>query len=588
MPCEDLLRSAAELHRAGRLAEARDRYLQLLASEPRNAQALNLLGVLVGQMGDWSAARRHIQQAIDVDPLQAGFFANLAEVYYALGQVDDGVATYQQAIARAPRIGELHHALGKLQQRAGLLDDARASYESALRKKPDLVQCRCDLANLLQLRGQGAEAIEHYRQILQARPQHVESLVNLGNALRDLDQPQAALRLLQQAVQLNPDLAAAHNNLGTVLQDLARLNEARACYVRAVELSPTQSEFQLNLASVLRDQGDWSGALATCEEAIRLAPDRAQAEYRRGTLLLALGRFAEGWAAYEARAQCPQFRIPAFAQPRWRGEALAGKTLLVHAEQGLGDTLQFIRYVKRIEPFGGRVIVAVQRPLLSLLAASGFDGLVANDDPLPAFDLYVPLLSLPGIFGTDATNIPRNVPYLAAEPARVEQWADKMPGSRGPRVGIVWQGRPTYRGDRLRSIPLTCFKPLAAGGATLISLQKGAGADQLADLAGRFEVIDLGQALDDDGAFVDTAALMKNLDLVISSDTAAAHLAGGLGVPVWVALALAPEWRWLATGDQSPWYPTMRLFRQSRVGQWSDVFERMADELSSIALRGPN
>jgi hypothetical protein len=265
-----------------------------------------------------------------------------------------------------------------------------------------------------------------------------------------------------------------------------------------------------------------------------------------------------------------------FRQPMWNGESLGGKTILLYAEQGLGDTIQFVRYASIVKQHGGTVVVECQKPLVGLLeGCPGVDQLVAQGDDLPAFDVQAPLLSVPGILGTSVETIPARAPYLFAKAARVEPWRERL--IDGFKIGIAWQGNPAFRGDPFRSIPLRCFAPLAEiPGVCLVSLQKGAGTEQLAEVRDLFPVIELGSRLDD---FLDTAAVMGHLDLVITSDTAPAHLAGALGVPVWVALSFAPDWRWLLDRCDSPWYPTMRLFRQRELGNWDGVFQEIKEAL---------
>jgi hypothetical protein len=269
---------------------------------------------------------------------------------------------------------------------------------------------------------------------------------------------------------------------------------------------------------------------------------------------------------------------------------LENRTILLHAEQGLGDTIQFVRYAPLVKARGGRVLVECRRPLLGLLkTCPGIDRLVVAGDPLPAFDVHAPLLSLPGILGTVLEAIPCSIPYLTADPALVAQWRDKLAALDGVRVGIAWQGNPQYLMDRQRSIPLAQFAPLAdLPGVRLISLQKGPGAEQIGQLQGRFPVVDWTADLDErSGPFMDTAAILANLDLVILSDSVLAHLAGALGVTVWMAVPKLPDWRWLLDGEDSPWYPTMRLFRQQAWGNWPDVFQQMRSALTErIAAAG--
>jgi len=304
-------------------------------------------------------------------------------------------------------------------------------------------------------------------------------------------------------------------------------------------------------------------------------------------LVLLEGDFSDGWRGYESRWQQPGFVLPSYRQPRWDGSNLTGKTILLWAEQGLGDTIHFVRYAPLVKQRGGRVIVACQSALLRLLdGCEGIDALVAKEAPPPDFDVYSPLLSLPGILGTTLETAPADVPYLPADTTLVEHWRQQLetairsPGS-GPIVGIAWQGNPTYRKDRQRSIPLECFEPLCrVPGIHLVNLQKGPGAEQIGAVARDWPLIDFGAKLDEtSGPFRDTAAIMQSLDLVVTSDSAIAHLAGALAVPVWVAIPWMPDFRWLLDREDSPWYPTMRLFRQTTEGSWGDVFERIGAEL---------
>ena len=375
-------------------------------------------------------------------------------------------------------------------------------------------------------------------------------------------------------------------------------------------LKPNYTEALTNLGNAFRDQGRFEEALASYEQALKSDPTRAETHHNLGQLRLLMGNFAEGWPAYEWRWQTRDFlhqaEQNAFTQPRWDGSPLNGRTLLVAAEQGLGDTLQFIRYVPLIQERGGKVIVQCQASLLRLLIDCwGKARVVAKGASLPHFDVYAPLLSLPSIVGTSLTTIPADIPYLHADAELVERWRrelqtaavrspmsgiNKMPSNTGHRtsdtgrdfkVGIAWQGSQTYSYDPQRSIELEHFHGLAnVPGVQLISLQKGPGMEQLDRLPSDHAIINLGHRLDENsGAFMDTAAIMANVDLVISSDSAIAHLSGAFGVRVWVALPKVPDWRWLLAREDNPWYPTMLLFRQTRSGDWDDVFERLAEKL---------
>ena len=391
-------------------------------------------------------------------------------------------------------------------------------------------------------------------------------------------------------------------------------------YLEALRLQPDYAEAHINMGNALRQLGRMDEAAASLEKALRLKPHDPLAHWNRAVVLLLRGDFDQGWPEYEWRwAQHPAARRD-FQKPRWDGSNLAGRTILLHAEQGLGDTIHFIRYVPQVKQRGATVVVECQPPLVHLLARfRGFDVLVGRGSPLPAFDVQIPLLSLPAIFRTQPASITAIVPYLRASPALVKQWQGTLSefdyqcppsddinpagdtGHRTPdagppfRVGIAWQGDPTNPAQRHRSMALDHFAPLAqVPGVQLLSLQKGPGTEQLQNFGQRTGEIkfplahDFGCNLDNtSGAFMDTAAIMMNLDLMISSDTAVAHLAGALGIPVWLAIPFVPDWRWLLQREDTPWYPTMRLFRQERHGEWPGVFERMSEQLKRITAERP-
>jgi hypothetical protein len=333
----------------------------------------------------------------------------------------------------------------------------------------------------------------------------------------------------------------------------------------------------------LNGLGRYQEALSCIEQSLNINPDHFEPHLLRSLIWLTLGDFERGWRDYEYRWYYRTVSKPPGTQPQWDGSPLKEQVILLWAEQGFGDAIHFIRYASLVKQQGSKVVVRCPAKLTRLLSSCpGIDQLVPhNDAPLPAYEVHAPLMSLPRILGTAMQTIPANVPYLFADNDLVEQWRRDLSNLNGFRVGIAWQGDPSYRGDRDRSIPLRHFAPLGrVAGVRLISLQKGPGVEQLREVSGLFPVIDLGPWLDESaGAFMDTAAVMKNLDLVITSDTAVAHLAGAMGVPVWLALTFAPEWRWLLEREDSPWYPSMRLFRQAQRGDWEGVFARIADEL---------
>jgi Flp pilus assembly protein TadD len=469
----------------------------------------------------------------------------------------------------------------------GRFREAAACYQQLLQLQPNHAEARNNLGVMYAEQRQFAGALAYYDEALTLNPQYADAHYNKGNALRALERLSEAADAYENALRLRPGFAAAHLNRGIALAGLGRTLDAVAEYQLALRLQPRYVEAHSNLGLALAHLGRHVEALACYQRALELRPDFADAHYNRSLTWLAQANFAQGWPEYEWRWRLPESPPRPVPQPLWDGTPLAGQSILLHSEQGLGDTIQFIRFAPLVQARGGKVVVECQPALVPLLrGCPGIDVLVGRGDALPAFAVHCPLMSLPRIFNAGVEPSPAEIPYLQSDPARVERWRREIAGLSLIKIGIAWQGSAGYRWDRLRSIPLAQFAPLAqVPGVRLISLQKGPGVEQIQEVD--FEVVDLRDKLDSDAAFVDTAALMQSLDLVITSDTAAAHLAGALGRPVWAALSLAPEWRWLLERSDSPWYPTMRLFRQRLFGVWADVFERITNELRELTTGEP-
>jgi Flp pilus assembly protein TadD len=471
----------------------------------------------------------------------------------------------------------------------GRYAEAVECYRRALRGRPDDVDALNNLGAALADLGRLADAVTCYEQALRLQPDKAEVYYNYANALRIAGRYPEAINLYARALRLRPNMAEAHNNLAISLRRQGRLAEAITSARRALELRPSYPTALVNLGLSLVESGHVVEGLDCYEEAIRRDPENGDAHHNRAQAWLLLGDWERGWREYEWRWRSSEFAPLQYRQPRWDGGTLDGRTILLHAEQGFGDAIQFVRYARLMKERGGRVVMAVAEPLHALLRnAPGVDGLVSLPitPPLPELDVYCPLMSLPALFGTTTASVPAEIPYLRAEPERVERWRKAVEPHPGLRVGIAWQGSPTMLPhDLWRSIPLARFEPLArVDGVCLISLQRGAGTDQLAALAGRFPVIDLARDFDESpGVLLDTAALMMSLDLVVTCDTSIGHLAGALGVPAWIALQAVPAWRWLFDREDTPWYPTVRLFRQIRFGSWEEPFRRIAEALTRLS-----
>ncbi len=468
---------------------------------------------------------------------------------------------------------------------AGRLAQAAQVYRELIRANPSVTEAWYLLGAIAQLEGKPAESLEFYQQALRLAPNHVEARNNLGVALQALGRVDQAEACLRDAIRRRPDFADAHSNLGNALQDRGLLDEAIACYRQAIRLKRDHIDAHNNLGNALRAQRRSAEAMECYDEALRIRPDHAQVHLSRALLRLQLGDFEPGWAEYEWRLKCKDYAIPSYPRPLWDGSPVDGQTILIYGDHGLGDTLQFIRYAPLVQDRGGRVVVAVRKPLARILASCpGVEMVIPEGELLPDFAVYIPATSLPRIFGTTLATVPAQIPYLAADSDLVKRWGDEIGRENGFRIGIAWRGNPAYTRDRQRSFALTQFEPLSQlEGVRLYSLQKDFGAEQIVEAASRFAVTDLGSR---DTDFMDTAAAMRNLDLVIAADTSIVHLAGALGSPVWVALSFESDSRWLLDRDDSPWYPTMRLFRQTRPGDWDEVFKRITDELAARLSRG--
>ncbi len=395
-----------------------------------------------------------------------------------------------------------------------------------------------------------------------------------------------AEKAYRQILAIDPGHVLARYNLGLVLQQQGRGPEAIEQYQAVLNIDPEHVGALTNLGAYYKESGDYAQALTYYDRVLRRSPGTAEAHYGRALARLALGDLRGGFEDYEWRLRLPDFPIRRFDKPLWDGSILHGQSLLLHAEQGFGDTFQFIRYLPWVRTLCDQVILQVQTVLVPILRHSGFENVIGRDQDPPRFDFQLPLLSLPRVARTDVGGVPAPIPYLSADAAKLEFWRQWLAARPGLHVGIAWKGSSKHLGDRDRSIPLARFCPLAQlPNVRLISLQKEEGLEELS--AVDFQVERLPDPWDEaDGAFLDTAAAIDNLDLVVSVDTAVAHLAGAMGRRVWVPLSTRPDWRWMLERQTTPWYPTMRLFRQSRAGDWSGPMAEIARELSQLAAAG--
>lgn len=477
--------------------------------------------------------------------------------------------------------------------------EAEPLLREALRLRPDCPSLLNKLGACLWEQGFPSKAEPLFARACELSPDDAEIRNNLGLALWDTGRPAEAAECYRQALALNPGANHTRMNLGVVLSDLGRFDEALEYLSEAVRIEPNSPDTLQNLGMTLGRLARWDEALDYYDRALALRPDYAEVHRNRAYGWLYTGDFERGWPEHEWRRRCRRHVGCRIHRPLWRGEELGGRSIVLHSEQGFGDTLMFIRYAEKVKERGGLVFVASQTKLLRIVArCAGVDMAFDGTSVVPDCQLHAPLMSLPAILGTTQSTVPNRVPYLPTEPVVVGRWRQKLaaaieadplmsrrtPPGRPLLVGVAWQGSPNNPMDRFRSFPLADLAPVAdIPGVRLVCVQAIDGLDQIPALEGRFPVLQLDGPRPRD--FLDTAALISLLDLIITPDTSVAHLAGGLGKPVWLALSTVGEWRWMLDREDSPWYPTMRIFRQSRFGEWSPVFSRMAGVLRQ-ALAG--
>jgi len=492
----------------------------------------------------------------------------------------------QLSIQQAFELALQHHQAGRLQE-------AEQIYRQILALQPDHLGATHYLAVTAHQFGRNDAATELVRRVLALRPDYPDAHSLLGLILRAQGRLDEAVVAQRKAIALQPTYAEAHSNLGNALKDLARIDEAIAAYRQAIAISPDFADAHTNLGDALRGNGQLEEAIAEHRKAVALKPSFAEAHYNLADALLARGDFQEGWKELEWRWKCKDFPSPRrnFSQPQWDGSPLQDRTLLIHTEQGFGDSIQFIRYLPLLARHGGKIIIECQPELERIFQTlpktpdAGFR-IVVKGQPLPSFDLHCPLLSLPMVFKTTPQSIPADVPYLFPDPQLVQSWRknliapQKPASSTGFNVALAWAGSPDFKGDRTRSLTLDRLSPLRdVRGATFYSIQKDDAARQINHPPAGLHLINLAPQLID---FADTAAALSLMDLVITTDTSVAHLAGALGRPVWVMLQFVPDWRWLVERKDSPWYPSMRLFRQHTPGDWSGVIASVAHALAVL------
>lgn len=546
----------------------------------------------MSQSQDIARRLAQCEDALRQNPRDLVAWHDRGGLLFAQGQWAGALDSYEQVIALDPRLPEPHDNRGLVLQRLGRFSDAIDAHSAAIARHPGFGIAHVRRALALREFGSFEQALADANLGVALMPGAPIALNTRGIVLNDLGRLDAAVADFQAAVERAPEFVEAINNLGNALHDLGRFDEAIACFDAALRARPAYPEALSNRGLARQETGQLEAAMADFDAAIAARPGFSEACKRRGALHLLRGDFAAGWRDYGASVQALEARQRAngpFDQiPTWQGESLAGKSILLSEPNGFGDLLQYWRFVPRLLAMGADVALRGRPALFELLRSSPWRvRLLADDEDPRGFDYRCQLWNVPRVLGLAMGEIPAEVPYLSADGTRVARWS-ALVARDALNIGICWQGRPGRKIDAGRSIPLAAFAPLASiPGVRLISLQRGHGIEQLRELPTGMRVVDPGPSFDGGkDAFLDTAALMQHLDLVVTSDTAVAHLAGALGRPVWLALKWMPEWRWMLERTDSPWYPTMRLFRQASPGDWAGVFAAIRDEVAAGAVPG--
>jgi len=624
-----LFNQAVGFHHRGDLAEAGRLYEQILEAEPASFEPRHLLGVIRHQQGRNAEALEFIGAALKINPNAAEALSSYGLVLNALGRFDEAISSYDKALAINPGLLMAWNNRGSALSGLKRYEEALVSFDKALAIKPDVAEALNNRGNALLGLKRFEEALVSIDKALAIAPGVAEALNNRGNALLGLKRFDQALMSFDKALAIKPGYAEAHNDRGNALQELRRLGEALASYTQALTINPDYADAYYNRGNVLRDlkrldeaQADYREALANksdyaeaynnwgnvlrdlnrldealakYDKAIVHKSDYVEAHFNKSLLLLLKGDFDKGWELYEWRFRLDRFKIFfQFSQRYWLGaESLEGKTILLHAEQGLGDTIQFCRYAKPVSELGARVYLEVQKPLVEVLrGVEGVTAVIEQGQPRPAFDYHCPLLSLPLALKTKLGSIPHPTPYLHADEEKVRYWQQRIGKRSKLNVGLVWNGgfRPDqpeiWAVNERRNVPLEVFcRGLNSVNADFFSLQKGEQAEAELRLHqqdywpnGNFH-----NFMDEMRDFSDTAGLIANLDVIISVDTSTAHLSAAIGKPTWILNRFDTCWRWQLDRDDSPWYQSVKLYRQAEDQLWQPVLQRVASDLAKLA-----
>lgn len=580
---QEQLKTALSLHQSGQLDQAELIYKSILESDARQWEALYYLGTLQLQRGDLDRSIENFLKVVQLQPEMPDVHNNLGVAYHAAGKWQEAGQSFEQAIRIHPHYERAYFNLGSLLESRGLLDEAVNCYKKSYELNKENLETYEKLADVLKLTGEQQQAESIYRELLEKTPANFNVAMKLAYVLVLQRQYPEAIQLYETILQSNPEHYQILVSLSYVYEQMGDTTAAIETAQRSIQAAPDQPEGYNNLGNALKLKHDIEGACENFQTALNLRPEFPMAEFNLATTRMLNGDLVAGWRGYERRIDIDPSSQQNHSGPRWQGESLDGKTIFLWCEQGFGDTLLFIRFAKELKKQGAaRVLLLCQTGLAELLKTiPEIDQILVEGNELPQYDYQSSLLSVPLYLATSLETIPVDVPILVPTQERQEYWSNVLAGIVGKKVGINWSGNVNFPKNELRSVPLETFMPLAElEGMQLVSLQQVNGLEQIETLkmSGNLWQPDA-EYQAEKGSFTEAAALIQNLDLVITSDTAIAHLAGSLGIPVWILISQLPEWRWFLNRSDSPWYPTARLFRQAHLGEWEPVIDEVKSEL---------
>ncbi len=568
------------------LAEAAGCLKTALEHDPEYGEIWATLASVEGKLGYYKEAEKSGRNAIRLAPDAVEGYSNLANALIAMERFSEAIEVSSKAVQLDSRNIDIRMTLALAYERAGDVGNAEKAYRDVLRQSSHHVDAKLGVARLFMGKGDLSAAEDLLLEVLQSNQQYYHAHQLLGQVYELTARHDEAESCYRKAIDIMPDVVEVWINLGNVLQNKGQFDAAMSSYASALRLAPENAEAYYNRGLLEKRLGEFRSAVASFDQAIAFRPEFFHPHWNKSFVSLLTGDFEAGWREYEWRLRGEQYIERPFIQPVWKGEDLNGRTILVHDEQGYGDTFQFVRYLPLVKARGGRVIFECHNKLGPILqGCEGYDQLIERSTvesvPDVSFDCQIHLMSLPYIFNTRLETIPAQIPYLKADQGLVEKWKSRLENDTRFKIGICWAGSPRHTNEAVRSCPLQAFSALCAvEGVSLYSLQKGPAIEQVNGLTEPFELHRIDMDLDHGARFVDTAAVIENLDLVISIDTSIVHLAGALGRPVWTLLSTSPDWRWLVAGVTNPWYPTMRLFRQAEPGNWAGVFKDVVKDLT--------